>query len=297
MNMYAVREAARLASRRDGFMRARDGILVEYSYFDRKSDSTIVFVNGWGTVSFSEWARQVKIRGHNLLMHNSRGMGKSGLGDGDYVHMAASDIAGLVHETGARKVHLVGHSMGGLVETLFFVKHKKGADVRTVTFVCSPDNDPILTFPFRGLLNFDVDRAIRSYEDGALGALASVAERSAIIENLAYLATRGGGVRFGKKEFSRLYHNFLSRREAVAKALESMRRNGEEIGRMLCELDVPTLIIAGRYDFLVDYTTARRIQKAITSSKLIVFEKSSHAPMAEEPGRFNRVLYDFLEYR
>jgi proline iminopeptidase len=294
--MYAVREAS-LRARRNGFMKASDGVLVEYSYFDRKSESTIVFINGWGTVSFSEWARQVRLADHNLLMHNSRGMGKSSLGSGDYVHMAANDIGELIGHLDARRVHLVGHSMGGLIGTLYLARYKNGANVRSMTFVCSPDNDPVKTFPLRNLLLFDVDKALESYEKGRLGDFASIVEKSVLIETLAYLATIGGGVQFNRKEFSRLYHNFLSRREAVAKALGSMRANGGEIGQMMKDIDVPALIIAGRYDFLVEYTAARRMQKLIPQSKLVIFEKSSHAPMFEEPGRFNQVLTDFLEYR
>ncbi|HSB47164.1 MAG TPA: alpha/beta hydrolase [Candidatus Bilamarchaeum sp.] len=294
--MYAVRDAS-LRERRNGFMKARDGVLVEYSYFDRKAETTIAFINGWGTVSFSEWARQVRLADHNLLMHNSRGMGRSGLGSGDYLHNEAGDLGELITHVGAKGVHLVGHSMGGLIGTLFLSRYRNGADIRTMTYVCSPDGDPVETFSLKGILRFDVDRAISSYESGFLGELASLAERSRAAEALAYVATFGGGVRFHRGEFSRLYHNFLAHREAVAKALKSMRENGEEIGGMLKDVDVPALIIAGRYDFLVEYTAAKRMHGEIPQSKLVIFEKSSHAPMFEEPARFNQVLSDFLEYR
>lgn len=293
--MYLMGKAH--ACKVSGFRKTRDGVLVEYSYFDRKKDDTVVFINGWGTVSFSEWARQVRMTDFNLLMHNSRGMGKSGLGNGDYLEMAAGDVEELLREVNAKRIHLVGHSMGGLIGTLFIMRYKNGADVRTMTYVCSPDGDPVETFALKGMLRFDIERAISSYENGFLGEIACIAEKSRLIETLAYLATIGGGVKFHRSEFSKLYHNFLSRREAVAMALSSMRANGEEIGSMMKDIGVPALIISGRYDFLVEYTAAKRMHREIPQSRLVIFEKSSHAPMFEEPARFNQVLTDFLEYR
>lgn len=295
--MYLTQEEQGNARRFSGFRKMRDGTLVEYTYFDRKKDDTIAFINGWGTVSFSEWARQVRIAGYNLLMHNSRGMGNSGLGQGDYMEMAAGDIRELLEEVEAKAVHLVGHSMGGLVGTLFIDRYKNGADVRTMTYVCSPDGDPVGSFGLRELIRFDLDRAIDSYSGGSLGDAAGLAEKSALAEGIAFLATRGIGVRIRRSEFSRLYHNFLTRREAIARSLSSMRANGEEVGAMMKDIGVPALIVAGKRDFVVEEQAARRIHERIPGSELVIFEDSSHAPMFEEPGRFNRLLADFLGRR
>jgi pimeloyl-ACP methyl ester carboxylesterase len=277
------------------FMKASDGVLIEYSYFNRQKDETIVFLNGWGTASFSEWAKQLRISEFNLLMHNNRGMGRSGLGKGDYLMSSARDIDELCQHLGIGRMHIVGHSMGGLVGTLF---HRyKGSDVSTMTYVCTPDSNPVSTFPFRKLLLLSAEQMADSYADGFLGHVASLMDRSRSIEHLAFLASKSLNMRFTKKEFSRFYHNFLQRREAVSASLKSMLVHGDEIGMMMREVDIPTLIIAGEKDFLVDPQTAQRLHHEIPGSELHVFKESTHAPMFEQPKRFNRTLIDFIQRR
>jgi pimeloyl-ACP methyl ester carboxylesterase len=62
----------------------------------------------------------------------------------------------------------------------------------------------------------------------------------------------------------------------------------------LGEIDVPTLILSGRYD---EATPAqqRRLQQGINGSEWIVLEHSAHLTFAEEPERYREVLTSFLE--
>ena len=61
----------------------------------------------------------------------------------------------------------------------------------------------------------------------------------------------------------------------------------------LAEIDVPTLIVAGRYDGMAA-GQEREIHAGIPNSELVVFEESSHYPFAEEPDLFLATLDDFL---
>jgi proline iminopeptidase len=62
----------------------------------------------------------------------------------------------------------------------------------------------------------------------------------------------------------------------------------------LAKLDVPTLVINGRFDANVAPTVAYRISKAIPDSKLVYFERSGHTPFVEEPEKFALVVERFL---
>ncbi|KAI0775111.1 proline-specific peptidase [Trametes elegans] len=61
----------------------------------------------------------------------------------------------------------------------------------------------------------------------------------------------------------------------------------------LHQIQVPTLVINGRYDFAQDYVT-RPYSDNIPNSKWIKFEDSSHTPHWEERERYMKVVGDFL---
>ena len=62
----------------------------------------------------------------------------------------------------------------------------------------------------------------------------------------------------------------------------------------LSEIDVPTLILSGRYDEstpLINQT----LNDGINGSEWVVFENSAHMPHLEEPEKYLSVLSRFLE--
>jgi proline iminopeptidase len=61
----------------------------------------------------------------------------------------------------------------------------------------------------------------------------------------------------------------------------------------LGEIDVATLITAGRYDELTP-ALAEEMRRGIAGSELVVFEESSHSAHVEEPELFAQVLRDFF---
>ena len=62
----------------------------------------------------------------------------------------------------------------------------------------------------------------------------------------------------------------------------------------LGEIDVPTLILSGRYD---EATPAqqRRLQECIPGSRWTILEHSAHLTFVEEPDRYREVLTSFLD--
>ncbi len=280
-----------------GSFRSEDGVLVEYCHIDNGKEATVAFVDGWGTTSYSEWYRQMRIKGYNLLLFNNRGNGGSGLGSGDYMRGCASDLRGLCGALGIKEVNLAGHSMGGLIETLFFTDFADGIRVRSMTFVSSPDGDPLATFPYRFLLpgKSGMDRLLSSFEDGLLGRLAGFASGNGALEKAAYLATRGGGVMMGARAFASLYHNFLSNREADVAALRSMISLGPAIGESMRLIDVPALIVHAKGDFFVSPKAAAVIHGRIAGSEMHIVSHVTHAPMIERSALFNEIFVRFLD--
>ncbi|MBM3944027.1 MAG: alpha/beta fold hydrolase [SAR202 cluster bacterium] len=62
----------------------------------------------------------------------------------------------------------------------------------------------------------------------------------------------------------------------------------------LKDITAPTLVLAGRDDWITPVEQAERIQRGIKGSKLVVFEESGHFPFIEEQERYLRVLGDWI---
>ncbi|HET6830198.1 MAG TPA: alpha/beta hydrolase [Solirubrobacterales bacterium] len=68
---------------------------------------------------------------------------------------------------------------------------------------------------------------------------------------------------------------------------------GYDLLERLERIRVPTLIVWGRDDLVVPARDAAGFLERIPGAELVVFEDCGHAPMAERPTRFNRLLADF----
>jgi pimeloyl-ACP methyl ester carboxylesterase len=70
---------------------------------------------------------------------------------------------------------------------------------------------------------------------------------------------------------------------------------GYDILDRLEEVEVPTLLVWGRYDHIVPPTDALEYGQRLRNSRTVIFDQTGHVPMAERPVRFHRVLKTFLE--
>lgn len=69
---------------------------------------------------------------------------------------------------------------------------------------------------------------------------------------------------------------------------------GWDVRHRLSELDVPTLLTAGRYD-LCTSTILRELQDGLPHSRTVVFDSSSHTPYLEESAAYAAELNRFLD--
>lgn len=74
---------------------------------------------------------------------------------------------------------------------------------------------------------------------------------------------------------------------------ESLDRSWSERYR---DLEIPTLLISGRYDFVVPPTLAQDVQLRIASERVesVVFDNSAHMPMFSEPTAYAQTVLDFV---
>jgi len=70
---------------------------------------------------------------------------------------------------------------------------------------------------------------------------------------------------------------------------------GWDVRHRLHELDVPTLITAGRYD-LCTPVILRELEEGLPHARTVVFDASSHTPYLEESDAYIRELSRFLDH-
>jgi pimeloyl-ACP methyl ester carboxylesterase len=69
---------------------------------------------------------------------------------------------------------------------------------------------------------------------------------------------------------------------------------GYDIHERLERVRVPTLIVWGRDDRVIPSADALEYERHLSDSRLVVFGRCGHVPMAERPVRFNRLLEQFI---
>lgn len=70
-----------------------------------------------------------------------------------------------------------------------------------------------------------------------------------------------------------------------------------EYAARLSEVAVPALVLVGRHDPQTPLPCSAELVAGIPNSRLVVFERSGHAPFLEEPERFAEVVGQFLAER
>ena len=68
----------------------------------------------------------------------------------------------------------------------------------------------------------------------------------------------------------------------------------QSLKKRLHSIDIPTELIWGAHDGIVDTAYGKRYADAIAGAKLTVIENAGHFPHVEQPEEFMRVLRDAL---
>lgn len=84
---------------------------------------------------------------------------------------------------------------------------------------------------------------------------------------------------------------FLEATRSLTGVLARRRR----FGRMVREIAVPTLVIAGRRDRVVPFTTLEPLLTQRPDWRLVAFDDLGHIPMAEDPPRTAEAILSWLD--
>jgi proline iminopeptidase len=231
------------------------------------------------------WTRRLA-RNRQIVFYDQRGTGKSKQVKPDAawgMDAQVADLEAVRAKFGFSKFDLVGDSYGGLLAMAYAAAHPEHVDKLILSDSAAPawkDIVRVLPDVFPDVLeqiaareknNSGADAADQRIRDHFLMLFYSEANRD------AYLA--------GVKDLG----SSPQVSAAVQKATRTLDLTAE-----LPKFKFPTLVITGRYDMNVTPVTAWNIYKAIPGAKFIVFEKSGHLPVYEEPDKYVQVVDAFL---
>jgi proline iminopeptidase len=223
-----------------------------------------------------------------VIFYDQRGNGRSSrLTEGQPCGLAEqlTDLDALRQHLGFEQVDLLGHSFGGYLAMAYTARYPQ--QVRKLILVGSGApkiGDTV--FLFEHVFPETVARqnalafAVELGDEGAI--LADYREYSSM---LFYSPQK-------RDAYLSVADSFVPRRD-VNKMLWADTEKFD-LGPELAKFELPTLVIAGRYDANVAPAVSFKIHQAIAGSRFVVFEQSGHCPYFEEPEMFLDVLESFL---
>ncbi len=229
---------------------------------------------------------------YTVLAPDLLGHGQSAKPRGDYSLGAyAASLRDLLIVLGHRRATVVGHSLGGGIAMQFSYEY--------------PVFSERLVLVDSGGLGAEVHPLLRAATlPGAELVLPLIAHSRLHVAGEAIGQALGRlGLELGHDlaEITRGYAS-LSDVEARRAFLHTLRAVIDLAGQRVSATDrlylaqmMPTLIVWGRRDPLIPVEHATVAHRAISGSRLEIFDDAGHFPQLEQPVRFARVLIDFIE--
>jgi pimeloyl-ACP methyl ester carboxylesterase len=267
-----------------------DDISIEYDTFGDPSDPALLLIMGLGTQLIgweAGFCSRLADRGHFVIRFDNRDCGLSTHLDGAPVDLAAivtwmvagstaarpaapyllsdmaGDAVGLLDHLGIDRAHVVGASMGGMIAQTMAIEHPDR--VATLTSIMSHTGEPEFGGPtaeaLEGLLSrppADRDGYIeRSVKNWTIFAPHRYFDEDHIRRRAA-------------AAFDRAFYP-----EGIGRQLAAIVASGDRVAG-LTELSIPTLVLHGRLDTLVQRSGGERTAELVPGANLVLIGDMGH---------------------
>jgi pimeloyl-ACP methyl ester carboxylesterase len=281
------------------------GIVIEYDTFGDPADPAILLIMGFGTQLLgwdAELCRLLVARGRYVIRYDNRDCGLSikhhdapvnlvdlisAVTSGDVdraLAMApyslrdmASDGIGLLQGLGIDRAHVVGSSMGGMIAQKMAIQFPDW--VLSLTSMMSSTGEPEY-----GQSTPEAQQVLLSPRPADRDGYIAAAERELVWASRRYgdpAALRA----LAAASYDRSYYPAGVPRQLAAMILDGSRADA------LRTLDVPTLVIHGVDDTLIDPSGGRRTAELVPGARLLLVEDMGHdRPRALWPRLINAIF-------
>ncbi len=237
--------------------------------------------------------------GRCVIFYDQLGSGRSGHPDDPSlwtVDYYVAEVDGVREALGLERIHLLGHSWGGMLGMEYALTRPEGLE--SLTIASSPASARLWVSEANRLLSElprDVQDTIRRHEEAGTvdspefqaASLQFYQRHACRLDPWPPYVTRSFDF---LAEYPQVYNAMQGHSEFV---ITGSLKDWDVTGR-LAEITIPVLITSGRFDEATP-SVAGAVQSALDGSQWVVFENSSHMSHVEETERYVQVLRDFLD--
>jgi pimeloyl-ACP methyl ester carboxylesterase len=244
-----------------------------YETFGDPGDPALLLINGLGSQSINfrvEWVERFVARGFFVIRFDNRDVGRStwfddaGTDGPAYgVEDMADDAVAVLDAVGVEQANVLGVSMGGMIAQAVAIAHPER--VRTLTSIMSSTGDPDVGQPSPESLHHILTPAPADREGYLAHQVTSIrtwGSPEAVDEDWIR--------RINGEAYDRAFHPDGQLRQMYAVRTAASRTEA------LRSLTVPTLVIHGDQDRLVDPSGGRRTAEAVPGARFELIEGMGH---------------------
>ena len=278
-----------------------NGIELAYEEFGDRADPTVLLIMGLGVQMLGwnqEFCELLAGRGFRVVRFDNRDVGRStkieggrrpdlmaaAMGDASSASYTldemADDCAGLLDHLGVEAAHLVGASQGGMIAQTLAITHPER--VLSLVSIMSSTGDRAVGQPHPEALPTLLNRAPADRE----GYAESAVQVFRVIGSPGFEAAEDGLRELARASFDRGYHP-----EGTARQLLAVLASGDRT-EALGGLDVPTVVIHGTDDPLIDVSGGKATTAAIPGARLELIEGMGHDLPRELWPRFVNLIIE-----
>jgi proline iminopeptidase len=225
-----------------------------------------------------------------FIYYDQRGNGQSEESEVSfYTHrQCVEDAEGLRRELGLGPVALAGGSYGGIIAMEYALAYQE--NLTHLILRGTAASRELQEHAFRNALEADLpgvtEEKLGNLFYGRMQDNDDLKEHFALIFPLYSKTSDPNRTRelFRRKEFNARTHNAFFQDAFPA----------YDIRDRLGEIEVKTLILAGRHDWITPLRFAEEIAEGIPNAELVIFEQSGHSIHTDEPEKFEAVTREFL---